>query len=164
MQVVPAEKLGKVMKDADRRMRQAINKGAKRAAWRGKDRLIKAADDKKIRYRKRYQKSFRIRRRDGNWAIVNEAPQAGIIELGTRPHPVSEGGIKMLERWAKRTLGIRGRSKKAKAQARGVAEAIARDIQHRGQKGRYVFRDELDKLARYWREETVKQLRKAGAR
>lgn len=43
-----------------------------------------------------------IPRADGSLLIKNDAPHAGIIERGARPHPVSEEGRLAIRDWAER--------------------------------------------------------------
>lgn len=92
---------------------------------------------------------------------VNESGFLGVIstplnyampvELGSRPHPVSEEGILQIAEWAKRTLPLgqsvslkTGRPLKAKGveeAALAAAHAIAWKIRAKGSKGAFMFRD-----------------------
>ena len=53
--------------------------------------------------------------------VVYRAPHSLYIEFGTPPHPVSPQGVKRLEMWGKRKLGIAG-----------LGERIAWKIRHHG--------------------------------
>lgn len=76
---------------------------------------------------------------------------APAVELGTKPHPVSEAGILAIAEWAKRKLPLgqavslkTGRPLKAKGveeAALSAAHAIAWKIRHRGTQGAFMFRD-----------------------
>lgn len=76
---------------------------------------------------------------------------APAVELGSRPHPVSETGILALAEWAKRKLPLgqavslkTGRPLKSKGldeAALSAAHAIAWKIRHHGTKGAFMFRD-----------------------
>lgn len=76
---------------------------------------------------------------------------APAVELGARPHPVSESGILALAEWAKRKLPLgqavslkTGRPLKSKGveeAALSAAHAIAWKIRHHGTKGAFMFRD-----------------------
>lgn len=94
-------------------------------------------------------------------ATVNESGFLGVVgtslnyatpvELGSRPHPVSEEGILQLAEWAKRTLPLgqavslkTGRPLKTKGieeAALSAAHAIAWKIRTKGSKGAFMFRD-----------------------
>jgi len=76
------------------------------------------------------------------------------VELGTRPHPVSEEGILALAEWAKRTLPLgqvmlkSGKPAKAKSiedAALAAAHAIAWKIRARGTQGAFMFRTAFEK-------------------
>ncbi|RIX47485.1 MAG: hypothetical protein D3M94_07370 [Rhodocyclales bacterium GT-UBC] len=73
------------------------------------------------------------------------------VELGTKPHAVSESGILALAEWAKRKLPLgqavslkTGRPLKTPGideAALSAAHAIAWKIRHRGTQGAFMFRD-----------------------
>lgn len=73
------------------------------------------------------------------------------VELGSKPHPVSEAGILAIAEWAMHKLPLgqavslkTGRplkSKSAEAQALSVAHAIAWKIRHHGSKGAFMFKE-----------------------
>lgn len=79
---------------------------------------------------------------------LNYAPP---VELGSKPHQVSEAGILALAEWAKRKLPLgqavslkTGRPLKSKGleeAALSAAHAIAWKIKHRGTEGAFMFRD-----------------------
>lgn len=76
---------------------------------------------------------------------------APAVELGTKPHPVSETGILALAEWAMRKLPLgqavslkTGRPLKSKGveqEALSVAHAIAWKIRHHGTQGAFMFRE-----------------------
>lgn len=76
---------------------------------------------------------------------------APAVELGTKPHPVSETGILALAEWAMKKLPLgqavsfkTGRPLKSKGveeMALSAAHAIAWKIRHHGSKGVFMFRD-----------------------
>lgn len=114
-------------------------------------------------------------------AAVNESGFLGVIgtplnyappvELGSRPHPVSEEGILQIAEWAKRTLPLgqavslkTGRPLKTKGideAALSAAHAIAWKIRLKGSKGAFMFRDAFIKnrgLVIYQFEQTVDRI------
>jgi hypothetical protein len=111
--------------------------------------------------------------------LENNAPHAGIIEHGARPHPVSAEGFLNIFDWAWRH-GMRGRSRSRRKKAETwvapgyeirffgneipaakAALGIVRKINREGQKPTYFIRNELPKLGRIMNAEVRKQLRKA---
>lgn len=76
---------------------------------------------------------------------------APAVELGTRPHPVSEAGILAIAEWAKRVLPLGQRfsaktrrplkTKGVEEAALSAAHAIAWKIHHHGTQGAFMFRD-----------------------
>lgn len=91
-------------------------------------------------------------------ALVNNAPHAGIIEGGARPHKVNRAGREALERWAMRQLQVD--EKTAKAVAQGVINKLAKE----GQKGHFITRDSLPDLAKMVRAETERFIRRQSGR
>ncbi|GAA5784698.1 hypothetical protein YWS52_10170 [Chitiniphilus shinanonensis] len=71
----------------------------------------------------------------GVGTVTSSAAHAVPVELGTRPHPVSEAGIVALQDWVETKLGLAG------DEALGVAHAIAWKIRRRGSQGVFMFRD-----------------------
>jgi hypothetical protein len=69
--------------------------------------------------------------------VVADAPYAGIIERGARPHPVSRAGIESLTRWAMRKM------REPEDVARGIAFAIDTKLRERGQKPTWWFKSRL---------------------
>lgn len=85
---------------------------------------------------------------------LDDAPHAGIVELGARPHKVSAEGIEAITRWAMLKLHL------PESEARSAAYAIAKRIGERGQKGTYIVRDNLDRLADMARDEVADAMRR----
>lgn len=94
--------------------------------------------------------------------LKNDAPHAATVELGARPHPVSEEGIEAIARWVmrnhpeassrvvasgpiQRKSGGRTRLNRDTryAIALSIARAIAWKILHEGQRPTYFVRDSL---------------------
>lgn len=72
--------------------------------------------------------------------LYNDAPYAGIVEEGARPHPVNKEGIAALTRWARLTFGVDD------VEASRIANAVAWKIRRKGQKATYFVRDSTDDL------------------
>ena len=75
--------------------------------------------------------------------VLNDAPYAGIVEHGARPHQVSLEGRAALAGWARRNIqGLKPGEDWA------VAEGIARKLAAEGQKPTFFVRNELPNLNR----------------
>ena len=105
--------------------------------------------------------------------LFNDAPHAGIIERGARPHSVNRAGIEALTQWVwrkRRSFGIvtasgnAARGKKAQAQARAIAFAIARKIAAKGQVGQFFVRKNKPALEKAMIREVRRALRKSARR
>jgi len=88
--------------------------------------------------------------------IHNDAPHAGIVEKGARPHKVSRAGIESLTEWARRQLGL------PDDQAKSVAWAVAKKLEKEGQKGTFFVEELTPKIAKMLQQEVERRL-KAGA-
>ena len=191
--VIKPSQLSGALRGAEAGARRAVDRGIMRAAQRGKRRLIQATNEKEIPYLGQFKNSFQVTRQvNGTTVLLNDAPHAGIVELGARPHPVSEEGIQAITEWVKvklaEELGPR-RSPQQKAgragpltpwadskfsaaggiydrdaEARRIAEAIARKIRRHGQRGRFVFKDELPLLTKYLAEEVKRSIAEEAAK
>lgn len=118
--------------------------------------------------------------------VSNSAPHAGIIEAGARPHGVNAEGREAIREWVRKVItrlsvpegGIaphtnenrhfKGRGSRAltKKEAEGpfawwvdsITEAIIRRLRLKGQKGRFIVRDNLDKFVRWTGDEINKRI------
>lgn len=86
--------------------------------------------------------------------LVNDAPHAGVIEAGARPHKVNAEGRAALERWAMRQLGVDENTAKA------VAQGTIRKLERHGQKGHFIVRDNMDRLQKMVKQEVDKRVKK----
>ena len=87
-------------------------------------------------------------------SLRNARPYAGVIEYGRRPAPVSVEGMKTLEGWAKRKLGVSG------AEARAAAFAIAQSMRTRPLAARKVITDGLTRITKLIEDEVRSELDK----
>lgn len=88
--------------------------------------------------------------------IVNDAPYAGVVERGARPHRVNRAGRESLEDWARRQLGV------SRKEARAVAFAIAKKLEKEGQKGLFIVQDALPGLRATLKQEFETLLKRAA--
>lgn len=91
--------------------------------------------------------------------VYNEAPHAGIVEEGARPHAVSYEGRRALYEWASRKF-----SGKTEKELNAIVEGIAWKLLHHGQKPTYFVKDALPLLRRVSTEEVVRAVNAAHAK
>lgn len=125
---------------------------ARAAAMRLRKHLVQRTDELKLVDTGLYKNSFKV----SGTSVTNEAPHAGIIELGARPHAVSMHGIQSLAGWVRRKLGV-----KDEKRALAIAYAIAEKIKKHGQKPHYVMRDSLPEAKKFFGEELARIMKKS---
>lgn len=175
--VIKPEQVGKQILGRSRAVRKAIARGALLGAERGKTLIVRKTpwdegqlagswDIKKGRVTM-FGRSVLLA------TLFNDAPHAGIVERGARPHPVGRKGIEALTQWAwrhRRELGIvtaSGRARrgaKAMAEARSVAFAIAAKIRLRGQVGTFFVRKNLPAIQKAMASEIKRQIKDLAKR
>ena len=116
--------------------------------------------------------------------LVNEAPHAGIVERGARPHRVSQEGIEAITQWVWRNRrsfklgkvsgpiqrGTKGGRKAVQRaseleQCKGIAFAIVWKIRRKGQAPTWFVRDSMPKISSVTRREVIREIdRLAGTR
>jgi hypothetical protein len=160
---ISAKDLPKALREEARKVKGAIRSSQRVAAQRGKAHLIAETDRKGITDRGQYKSSFQVRGQGGEVVLENDSPIAGVIELGARPHPVSEEGREAIRAWvARKMLGINAADAEDNLDVGAITRAIVEKIRRHGQDGRFVFRDALPTLNRFLREEVERRL-KGGA-
>lgn len=150
---ISARQLPAALRREAKRMPDAVRRGMVRAANRGVMHLVAQTDEKGLTYQGQYKAGFHAERTADGARIYNDAPHAGIIELGARPHPVSEEGIAHIAEWARIKLGMQ------EEEAMALARGLAWKLRAKGQEGKFVFRDAQDKLVEILREEVERILR-----
>lgn len=140
---IKPEQLANTLEGEAKKSRQALELGARAAALKLVAYLVNITDQLGITDRGVYKAGFRA---DGS-TVYNDAPHAGIVELGARPHPVSEEGQKAIRSWVIRKLGA------DEADADNITFLICRKIAEDGQAPRYVMRDALEKAHEFYKEE-----------
>lgn len=171
---ISAAALPKALERRNEATFRAIAQGALRAAHRGRAQLVKESPVDQGQFKGSWKvrpgnagtsgrRSAAVAERSRAVKLadtINDAPHAGIIEVGARPHPVSAEGIQAITEWVLRQLrdqlgtasgpvqrGTGGRRAFNKAsrqqQAEGIALAIARKIRLHGQEPQYIVRGNL---------------------
>ncbi len=182
--LTPAE-LPKVLASHEKKMPEAIRAGIRLAAERGRTLLVRASPVDLGQFKT----AWRVREGIHGPEIVNDAPHAGIIELGARPHAVSREGMIAIAAWAKRKILQSGRMSRkaylasgkklsskamkttgkkgqhwADVEAMSIAWAIAGKLKKYGQKGKFIVRDNMPKLSKYLAAEVARQIQKVLSR
>jgi len=94
---------------------------------------------------------------DGATATI-DAPHAGIIELGARPHPIGKAVRDLIAEWAMRKLGV------DKEAADRIAWGVGQKLEAEGQKPTYVVRDSMPAAQKFFAEELVRILNRRSGR
>jgi len=145
-----AGELPDVLRKEGLRIRNAVKIAAKAAALKLKTYLVRKTDQLGITYQGVYKGGFRATEN----SVVNDAPHAGIVELGARPHKVSKEGREAIKRWAMIKLGL------AEPEAESASWGIAKTIEMVGQEGYYVMRDAIPKAVEFYKEELTRIIQK----
>lgn len=170
-----ADQVGRELRARDRKMRQAVNRGVREAVHAGRYHMVRVTNAEDLVYKGQFKNSWDVRRssrRHGfqSWDLANDAPHAGIIERGARPHPVSPEGRAAIMEWvARKVLGMRmskqmrafvssagasnpwsrrpgRRTREQLAQLQAITWGIVNRLKREGQQGRFIVRDNLDRL------------------
>jgi hypothetical protein len=118
--------------------------------------------------------------------LLNDAPHAGIVELGARPHKVSAEGWAAIYEWVRRHPEIYGEKKArsgvkrdkagtvmsdnlgpfkgADPEISGITWAIVKKINREGQKPTYFVRDSMDLLRKALEAEVERQFARVASR
>jgi hypothetical protein len=177
------EQLGAALTSAAQNASQAVQKGLYLGAERAVAHLKKTS---KVD-RGQYKNAWRHRSLPGgSRQVLNDAPHAGIVERGARPHPVSAAGWMAIFRWVLRHLPEFGVSAKAARmttralssrrskssgavswtveEATRITNAIVNKIRTRGQEPTWQVRDSMPKLAKFLNEELQRAITSAVKR
>ena len=156
--VIRTEELSKVLKKEGAKIARCVQIALKIAAERWRKYLVNRVDDLGIADTGGYQEGFQVSVLGGRVVVRNTHPAAGVIELGAAPHPVSIEGQEMIRGWCVRKLGL------SEKEARNAAFLICRKIREFGQEPKYVVRDSLPQLLKYFEIELGSALRSEYAK
>jgi hypothetical protein len=118
-------KLLEVMKDDLQRSIRAFESAVFRAAEKSIVHLQRKTNLIGKNDRGQFRSSWFVEKRaNGGWNVVNDAPHAGIIEEGARPHGVNQEGWNAIYEWARRHF--RFTTAVTKAPRRGASGPIQR--------------------------------------
>ncbi len=117
-------------------MPRQIRKGLRAGVRRGKAVLVRRTP----RYLGEMANSWSDREMSSGAQLHNDAPHAGVVERGARPHGVNAEGREAIEVWFMRQRGLT--EIEAKAAAAGYIEKLKRE----GQEGLFIVEKALDEL------------------
>ncbi len=132
----------------------ALKLAARAAVFRLKSYMVKIVDASGITDRGIYKNSFRAT----DNALWNDAAHAGIIELGTRPHKVSEASRLAIKSWCMRKLGL------DEVEAERASWAIAKHHEKYGTAPHYFFRDSLPMARLFYAQELERIINSSNAK
>lgn len=176
---IKPEELAGALAGADESLRTALRAGARAGAMRGHAHMPKKTPTDMGQLRNSWRVS-----EAGGVRLYNDAPQAGIVEEGARPHPVSEEGWMAIFRWvmrhpeligagasavgsARKKLSAKRLSKYDAAtswitqQAAEITNAICHKIRLKGQEPTYFTRNEMPLLTKFAKQEIDREIQKA---
>ena len=148
---------------------KALARGARSAAMRAQSDLRAA---KEPRDRGLFAAAWKIRDEAGAVILYNDAPYAGILERGARPHGVSKEGQAAIRAWVirKGVLFVEGKRGPVRVTSRNADRytkavdsavwAIVMKLKKEGQKPLWVVRKRLPTFQRYVKEELTAELDK----
>jgi len=172
---VSPEQLEQILRKHGLLIPHAIRQGMLTAAFRGQAYLTKKSPVD----RGELKNAWDVRKTDDGALLMNDAPHAGIVEAGARPHEVNAEGVEAIYQWVKRKglLGpapqrVRGgRYSTAGEYGEAMAErdqqtwevvwAIIHKLKKEGQKPTWFVRDSLDTLRIFAMDEVCHQLEKS---
>ncbi len=163
----------------EERFARGLSRGLRMGAERGRGIIVKRTPTDLGQLRA----SWKVKASEWVAELINDAPTAGIVELGARPHKVSAEGWAAIYEWVRRHPEIYGQ-KRARTQVSGtlaqlaemgafrgldpeissITWAIVKKINREGQKPTYFVRDSLDVLQQALVAEVERQLERAVSR
>ena len=138
MKIRPDQLAGALRREM-RQSKKLLKKAIKVGAARGRTHLVRKTPVDTGQMKNSWK--------SGEDYIHNDAPHAGIVEGGARPHNVSPEGIESLIDWARRQLGM------SEKDAKGIAWGIAKKLAREGQEGKFIVETALPKLKRMVKDE-----------
>jgi hypothetical protein len=146
---ITPEMIGHQVRNAGEQIKKSIHIGLKHTTQRVLAAVVAATPTDQGQMRNGWRVS-------GN-QVINEAPHAGIVIKGARPHNVSRAGIESIIRWAMRTLGV------SELEAKRIAWGKAANLRKFGQKPN-DFITSLQPMFTLWtKEEVERQIHKRVA-
>jgi hypothetical protein len=145
----------------EKRFERALERGLRRGAERGRAIIVKKTPTDLGQLRA----SWKVKSAQMVAELINDAPHAGIVELGARPHAVGPEGWHAIYEWVRRhpemygekkartrvsaslsDLATSGPFKGSDPEITAITNAIVQKIRRYGQKPTYFVRNNLESL------------------
>jgi hypothetical protein len=169
---IKATQVGATLQAFQGKVPVAIRAGLQVAAQRGKTHLQQQSP---VGVAGAYRAAWHVKRELNGWSLENDAPYAGVIERGARPHKVSAEGWAAIWLWVKRVLAWQVRVERADRNfyfkkrrtleqiTTDITWAIVKKIEKHGQKPRWIVRNSMPLLAKWMQHEVDRQVRQIKA-
>ena len=172
------DQLPAALKRGEQRFERALHRGLRMGAERGRAIIVKKTPTDLGQLRA----SWKVKAAKWVAELINDAPHAGIVELGARPHKVSAEGWQAIYEWVRRHPDLYG-EKKARTKVSAtlaqqatlgafkgldpeitaITTAIVKKLEKFGQKPTFFVRDNLESLHKALIAEVERQLALATA-
>jgi hypothetical protein len=141
---IPPGQLPEELRKREAALKAAIARGIRNGVRRNRAMLVmRTPKDNGLLKASWHDSASRGGRQEGVVAEVwNDAPYAGIVEEGARPHGVSAAGRLALYEWAHRHFPAA-----EDAELKGIVWAICKKLRERGQEGTFFVRNARVALA-----------------
>lgn len=140
---------------------RAVAEGMRLGAERAKGILIRRTPTDTGRMRNSWKVRPTGMQRGGlrEYELINDAPYAGVIEHGARPHSVNREGVSAITAWARRKFPSANDQ-----QLRGIVWGIVNKIKRRGQRPTFFVRDSRSDIASAVKAEVDRRIRVIAGR
>lgn len=173
------DQLPRALERGEKRFEKALSRGLRMGAERGRGIMVRRTplDLGQLRA------SWKVKAHDMVAELLNDAPHAGIVELGARPHKVNAEGWQAIYEWVRRHPDLYGQSRPRKKVSASTAQqaalgpfkgldpeitsitwAIVKKIERFGQKPTFFVLNSLDLLQQALVKEVERQLARAMAK
>lgn len=136
---VSARDLARKFREVEEKRPQKLVIAIRRAAAAGAEALASVAP---VGVTGQFKTKLRATDVPGGAIIVDDAPYAGVIELGARPYKMGRKGVMAVAEWFQYKLGL------SASEAMRAAYAFRTKVAVEGQKPTYFFRKRLPVLRR----------------
>lgn len=141
---IKAKDFAKDLKRRTLATNRAVADGMRLGAERAKGILIRRTPTDTGRMRNSWKVRSTGARRGGlrEYELINDAPYAGVIEHGARPHSVNREGVAAITAWARRKFPSANEQ-----QLRGIVWGIVNNLKRKGQRPTFFVRDSRKDIA-----------------
>lgn len=163
---IEAKDASKFLRALDRAARKKMRIALQRGAERGRAIMVRRTPVDTGQMRAGWKVSNSAMSNEAA-RLFNDHPAIGVVELGARPHPVSDIGILAIERWVARHPDVwqgaqdggTGRMLTREQAIASVAHGIVWKLRTEGQEPTYFVRDALPHLQRAIASEAMRMMR-----